>query len=173
MKGSLTQERLKELLDYNSDTGIFTWKESRGGVRAGTAAGCVCWGGSKYKKKTSGNNKYLSIMLCGSSYKAHRLAFLYVKGYVPVKVDHKDNNGLHNWIDNLRECDSFQNMYNRGKQRNNTSGYKGVSKFQGKWRTAITCSGERITKVGFETPELAHQWYCEMAHKLHGEFART
>src|SRR5690242_11995627 len=43
------------------------------------------------------------------------------------KVDHRDGNGLNNRRKNLRRCKHVQNLWNRGPQRNNTSGFKGVS----------------------------------------------
>ena len=174
MKGSLTQERLKELLDYNPDTGVFTWKVNRRGhAIAGLQAGSIWWARNKYGSEPSDDHKYIMIGLDGGNYFAHRLALLYVKGYMPKEVDHQDNHGLHNWIDNLRECTKSQNRCNTGKYKNNTSGYKGVSRLGNKWRSEIVLNKKSYTKSSFETPELAHQWYCEMAHKLHGEFART
>ena len=168
----ITQEQLKELLGYDPKTGIFTWKITRNGkAYAGSIAGSVWWSRKRFGKEPSDDNKYISIKVYGKIYAAHRLAFLYVHGYMPKEVDHKDNHGLHNWIDNLRECTKSQNNFNKCKLRNNTSGYKGVSESQGKWRAQIHCNREYYSKRGFDTPELAFEWYKTMAVNLHGEFA--
>jgi hypothetical protein len=41
--------------------------------------------------------------------------------------DHKDRNGLHNWKDNLRIVTPSISICNRKENKNNTSGYRGVS----------------------------------------------
>lgn len=84
------------------------------------------------------------------------------------KVDHKNGNGLDNRRSNLRSSSHEQNMGNRRKNKNNTSGFKGVSLKKGKW----------IAKVGgkqlgtFATPELAFESYKKAAVEKYGEFAR-
>ena len=66
----ITQERLKEVLHYNPETGIFVWEHSTPYVSAGTTAGWI-------------DNGYIRIYVDGKEYKAHRLAFLYMEGYFP------------------------------------------------------------------------------------------
>ena len=60
------------------------------------------------------------------------------------------------------------------KERNNTSGYKGVSfhKDTGMYRARIMVRGVSIHLGAFRRPELAHAAYCEAAKKHFGEFAR-
>src|ERR1039458_9080145 len=53
------------------------------------------------------------------------------------QVDHKDRNGLHNWRRNLRKATHSQNMQNRDKQCNNTSGFTGVRWARERWRAEI------------------------------------
>jgi hypothetical protein len=90
-----------------------------------------------------------------------------------VKVDHENHDTLDNRRNNLRSATQTQNLCNRGKQINNTSGYKGVSwsKMKNKYRATITVN--KVTKnIGYaDTAEEAAKLYAEEAEKLHGEFA--
>jgi hypothetical protein len=130
----ITQARLKELFHYDPDTGIFTrLKSVSSRAMAGNIAG------------TPGSG-YLWIGIDGKDYKAHRLVWLYVRGYFPVGVDHHDHNGLNNAFMNLREADQGENMKNKSKYSNNKSGHAGVNwhKLSNKWAASIGCSGKRI-----------------------------
>lgn len=91
------------------------------------------------------------------------------------KADHEDHNTLDNRRSNLRRAAATQNMHNRKKNLNNTSGYKGVVFFPQtkRWRARIGINGERISLGFFSTREDAYAAYCAAALRLHGEFART
>ena len=99
----ITQERLRELLFYDEDTGDFTWKEDRNPkAQEGDVAGCL---------KMSG---YVEIKIEGTLYYAHRLAFLYVDGSFPIKqTDHKNGEKSDNRWCNLRRVDARGNATNR------------------------------------------------------------
>jgi len=87
-------------------------------------------------------------------------------------VDHKDRNTLNNQVHNLRICTNSQNASNSGKQSDNTSGYKGVTKPKwGGWRAAIKVNGKTIYLKKWKTKEEAARAYDEAAKKYHGEFA--
>lgn len=90
------------------------------------------------------------------------------------KVDHINGNRLDNRRGNLRICTDAQNQRNRGKNKNNTSGFKGVtwSKNRKKWYAHIGFGGRDYFLGFYATPEAAHQAYCEAAAKHHGEFAK-
>lgn len=92
-----------------------------------------------------------------------------------VIVDHRNGNPLDNRRENLRLCTSTQNACNAKRQRNNTSGYKGVSwnKRDRRWHARIGIEGKNIFLGGFHSPEKAHQAYCEAAARLHKEFANS
>lgn len=129
----ITQERLKELLHYDPSTGVFTWLVSRGGVSAGSVAGCV-------------NGKgYIQVKLDRTIYEAHRLAFIYVTGeFPPEQADHINQAKLDNrWV-NLRPVTHTENQRNSTKCSNNTSGFTGVSWFKrtGQWRASAGVDGK-------------------------------
>jgi len=88
----LTQERLKELLSYDPETGAFTWLLSPGPKRKGEQAG------------SQHHSGYRFVKLDGKMYAEHRIAFLYVHGYFPEgDVDHINRIRNDNRPDNLRE----------------------------------------------------------------------
>ena len=90
----------------------------------------------------------------------------------PRVADHRNGNGLDNrWV-NLRVCTGPQNVCNRKISKNNTSGFKGVSETKGgRFMAAIAFQQKTYYLGTFDTPEEAHQAYCEAAIRLHGEFA--
>ena len=86
-----------------------------------------------------------------------------------ITVDHIDNNPLNNTRENLRLATYAENLANTGKQKNNTSGYKGVAynKINNNWRAMI-----RDKYLGsFNTPREAAAAYNKAAIDLYGEFA--
>lgn len=128
----LTQEKIKEVLHYDPETGVFIWLKNTGG---GKVSGSIA--GSVYKD-TRGNN-YNRIQVFGRAYGAHRLSWLYTHGYWPDKIDHIDGNGLNNKLTNLRNVSNQQNCRNKRLMPTNTSGFCGVYfvKTRKKWRAFI------------------------------------
>lgn len=121
----LTQDELKKILHYNPKSGIFTriigWHGRNG---EGKIAGCYHTNGYRY------------IVIKKKSYKASRLAFLYMEGYFPeYLVDHKDRNKSNDKWCNLRHVSNQCNVRNCGNLKNNTSGVKGVywNKLRKRW----------------------------------------
>lgn len=133
---TLTQERLKELLDYDPDTGVFVWKAWRGGTaKAGSVAGAL---------RTDG---YRQIELNRRRYYGHRLAFLYMEGaFPPDCVDHINHKKADNRWDNLRHVTNQENQKHKAMQTDNTSGVTGVywNKSLGKWKSHIRVDGKSI-----------------------------
>lgn len=112
----LTVERLKELLHYDPETGVFTWRVNKGPFLAGDVAG-----------RSVAKKKYPRVGIDGERYIASRLAWLYVTGEWPKNViDHIDRDPLNTRFANLRDTTQSKNMFNRGKNGNNTTGYQGV-----------------------------------------------
>lgn len=89
-----------------------------------------------------------------------------------IYVDHENHNTLDNRRKNIRIATKSQNQYNRSKQANNTSGFKGVSFWQGKWHAQIGHKNQLIHIGAFNTPEEANEAYKAKAIELHKEFAR-
>ncbi len=169
----LTQERLREVLHYDPATGTWTWlvdvrcgnRHNRISVPSGSIAGCVT---------RFGKINYIEIRVDGRKYLAHRLAFLYVEGHIPRLVDHDDTDGLNNKWTNLRPCSRSTNGMNRGRQANNTSGFKGVSEDRrsGRFDVHITRDGHTHYLGQFDRPEDGAAVYAAKAKDLHGAFAR-
>ena len=91
-----------------------------------------------------------------------------------LEVDHEDGNGLNNQKQNIRVCTTSQNQKNRGKQANNTSGFKGVTwnKRVGRWYAQIQNNKKQISIGLFDCPIEAAKAYNAAAIKYHGEFAK-
>lgn len=155
----INQERLKELLHYDPETGMFIWcvKPSRR-VKSGAAAGGI------------DSKRYRVIRIDGVYYKAHRLAWLYVHGRFPIRdIDHINGVRDDNRIANLREATRAENGQNRKKNINNTSGFHGVSwdSANRKWRASIQVNS-RPKRLGlFDAPESAHAAYLAAKAELH------
>lgn len=86
-------------------------------------------------------------------------------------ADHKNHDTLDNQRDNLRIADRFRNAHNRRISRNNTSGYKGVSPQNGRWRAVIYLHSKRKSLGMFDDPIDAAKAYDAAARELFGEFA--
>ena len=113
----LTQERLKQLVCYDSETGVFTWLRCYFKSMEGKPAGCI--------QATTG---YRVIGINQITYYAARLAFLYMKGNMPTdQVDHINHIRHDNRWCNLREVTHQENNQNRTINPKNTSGIVGVS----------------------------------------------
>ena len=89
-----------------------------------------------------------------------------------VQVDHRNGNGLHNWRRNLRVCTNAENSRNRKLNKNNTSGYKGVTPERGKYRARIKVNYESINLGFFDTEIEAAKAYNRAAIHYHGDYAR-
>lgn len=135
----LTVEIIRELLDYDPDTGVFVRTSGR---RAGCATG---WANER---------GYVNISLLGKNRLAHRLAFIHFHGRFPSNlIDHINGDTSDNRIANLREVDICQNGYNRKLGRNNSSGRVGVHyvKARGEFRADIKVGRERKILGHFTT----------------------
>lgn len=153
----LTQERVRDLLNYDPETGIFTWRRRQGQCGAGAIAG------------SNDGDGYRRVKVDRRSYRAARLAWFYVTGsWPPVQIDHADTDSMNDRWSNLRLATASQNRANTCRPVTNSSGIKGVSRHRSKW-------GARIQKrwLGtFDSPEKARAAYAAAAAATYGEFGR-
>jgi len=117
-----SQERLKYLLDYDPETGLFTWTDNLapGRIKSGDVAG------------STASDGYVRIVIDNTSYSASRLAWLWMTGTDPsdLEVDHIDRTRSNNTWDNLHLVNHSGNINNRKAWGNGISQYGS----NGKWR---------------------------------------
>lgn len=158
MRNDLTQERLKELLHYDPETGVFTWRVRRGGIKPGSAAGSVSPQG------------YVRINIGGHLYLRHRLAWLYSRGSWPDQdIDHINGVYGDDRVGNLRQCSKSENGQNRPARQPSVSGLIGVSWkiSHKKWRARITLNLKSKTLGYYNSKEEAHAAYLSAKSQLH------
>lgn len=115
-----------------------------------------------------------TIRLKGNKFKKQLMHRLIMNAPNGLEVDHKNGNKLDNRRSNLRLCTKAENHRNRGLQKSNTSGYKGVcwSKRNKKWIARIAFNGKRYDLGYFSDIRKAAQAYNNAAKKYHKEFAK-
>jgi hypothetical protein len=156
MQNQIETDRVRYLVNYDPETGMFTWRIKRRGCAQGTKVGCRM------------KNGYIIIRLDNVLYLAHRLAWLYVTGTWPAhQIDHINGDRADNCFSNLREATNIQNAHNRNKRRNNKSGYTGVRAENKRWLAEIKVNYKPIRLGLFDTPEEASLAYQDACRKYH------
>jgi hypothetical protein len=166
---------VRECLDYDPDTGIFTWRNrplahfvnQRGWAtwnaqHAGSRAGSLCAA------------SYWTIRLSRRLILAHRFAWLMVHGVDPVgmEIDHINGVRVDNRITNLRLATPSENAANKRKALNTKTGIKGVQKIGRGYAAYITTNYKRLHLGYFSTIEKAAEAARLGRIRLHGEFVR-
>ena len=170
-ESGLTPEELREIIDYNAETGIFTWKNCPGNNthhRNGKVAG--------YPR---GKARYIVITIYKRNYVASRLAWLYMTGVWPAhNVDHVDLDPSNNKWGNLRAATYSQNNANRRSPKRITGLPRGVSRgtipnLKKAYEARIKVNKKSIYLGMFETPGAAHEAYLKAQKKYFGEYGRS
>lgn len=155
----LTAGRLRDALDYDPQTGVFTWKfRASKRIHVGDTAGY------------DGRSGYRRIRFDGVDYEAHRLAWLHVHGEWPAQfIDHINGVRSDNRIANLRAASPSVNAQNQRRARSdNTSGALGVQKTTGgAYRAHIGVRGKQVHLGTFPSRELAHSVYLKAKRYFH------
>ncbi|AUS01375.1 hypothetical protein NVP1284A_48 [Vibrio phage 1.284.A._10N.286.55.A5] len=132
-KNMPSKEYIEECLDYNPNTGVFTWK-FRPRYHFKNEGAFKMWN-RRYSnqecgriKENSSGKRYRTIMLDGKPKYAHRLAWFIFKGDIDdsMQIDHINGDGLDNRIENLRQVTAAENSKNLRLSKRNTSGFSGV-----------------------------------------------
>ena len=165
----ITQTELKQILHYNPKSGLFTWKiknKQKSKIKIGDIAG----GFDK--------NGYRTIQINNKRYYAHRLAWLYMKGYIPeYQIDHKNRRPGSNHWNNLRHVTRVCNQQNKNKNIHNKSGFPGVcwSKANKNWAAQIHIDKKSIggysdpleaALVRFTIEVQCPKWSCNYKSEL-------
>lgn len=160
---ALTVERVRELLDYDPETGILRWKVRVANcMQSGEVAGCLQRRG------------YTAIKIKGIAFRAHLVAWAHYYGEWPeTELDHRDLNKSNNRISNLRLATRSQNCANKKVCSRNTSGIKGVywNKKSRRWIATICINRRNKYLGGFLTKDEAASVYAKAASIVFGEFS--
>ena len=117
---------------------------------------------------------YRIIQISGKNHKEHRLVWLIYYGSLPNSdLDHIDRNKSNNNINNLRLATKQQNCYNKGKQKNNSAGFRGVTfyKKSNKFQAQIQINYKKIHLGLFTDINDAIQARKDAEQKYFGMFA--
>ena len=158
----ITQNELKQYVHYDPETGIFTNIKYRGGLPVGKIL------------DTHEGAGYINFKIKGKTYKAHRMAFLYMTGQIPEYVDHINTVRDDNRWCNLREATWNQNQHNSSLRSDNKSGVKGVAwhNRDNIWYARVRADGKEKYLGYFEDLEEARLIVENYRNKVHKEYAR-
>ena len=160
---TLTAERLRELLQYDPSSGLFTYRVQRGKQRAGNIA------------TTIDRHGYITISIDYRRHFAHRLAFLFMHDEWPKgDIDHINGIKGDNRFHNLRVVNNRTNLENQRKapRHNLSTGILGVSRSGGSkknpYRASIMINGRFVHLGNFPTSDAARTAYLHAKRQHHG-----
>lgn len=155
-------DRLRAELEYDPNTGIVVWRKDQPltAIKAGALAGHLSSG-------------YYRLGFRGRKYQLHRVIWALHYGTYPGSIiDHINGDKLDNRIVNLRLASAQQNSWNQRVSKNNTTGFKGVTKREsGGYSACIRVNKNRLSLGTFKTAEQAAIAYNKAAALLYGDFA--
>jgi hypothetical protein len=152
-------ERVRQILAYDRETGILTWKVTSGRAIAGREAGGI-----------DSSTGYHRVKIDRVTLLSHHVAWAIETGVWPELLDHRHGKEAGNAWANLRVATQSSNMANQRLSRINKSGFKGVCwhKASGKWIAQV---GDQYLGV-FDTAQEAAAAYKKAAILKYGEFAK-
>lgn len=173
----ISAEYARQLLDYDPETGILTWKARtpdmfKDGMRRDAEQECRRWN-SKHAGKVAGGlhpRGYLTIAIEGVRYAQHRICWLIETGNWPKDgLDHKNGIRSNNQFKELREATDAQNQQNQKLRIDSTSGFRGVSwhKKASKWTAYIHIDGNKKYLGLYTDKESAYAAYLLAKSKFH------
>ncbi len=144
-RNQLTPELVREVLNYDSNTGVLTWRSKQHSKRIvlHSRAG-------SYVPSTG----YRSITLFGKSYPEHIICWYHYHGVWPTgQIDHKDQVRDHNWISNLQDISFHQNMLNRKALKGTVTGHQGIwfNKRTNRYVAQIVLNGKKVFQKSCKT----------------------
>lgn len=149
MNGRPTRERIDELLNVDTETGVITWRKGRGRAGAGSVAGRLHVTG------------YLELQVDGVMLKAHAVVFFVAHGWWPDRIDHINGVRCDNRISNLREADAAANARNRTNWVTER-GLLGANKTSsGRWSSTISADSVSYHLGVYDSEQEAHAAYVE------------
>jgi hypothetical protein len=163
----LNQVALKDLFEYNPETGVFRHKHRGPGIRFSQPAG--------HKK----SNGFINIKIQYVTHLAHRMAWVYTYGEdTKDLIVHINGDRADNRIENLKVVTRHQSHCKEPNKKGSSSKYRGVAldnrateKTKKPWRATIKTSEGTKALGMFATEEEAHAAYCTAADKYHKEYA--
>lgn len=158
----ITLDLLQHLFDCDPIRGVFYWRNPPALHlrRKGHLVG---------NRRPNGRWR---IRINGREYLRSHLMWLWVNGYMPELIDHKDRDCSNDSIHNLRTATQSQNLGNRSMMKNNTSGYRSVfwDSRKKRWRARLSYNGKRVSLGSYCTPEEAYSVVQKRGRELYGEF---
>lgn len=152
-----TAEQIRQVLDYNPETGRFYRKNGNPAENVPNAQG------------------YIRVNVLGKRYFAHRLAWtIHHGGWPDGFIDHINCDTSDNRICNLRVCSHTENLCNRGAAKHNTPGVKGVrwDVKRGLWLAQIAYKNKTYNLGRYADIGSAIEARQNAANRMHGDFVR-
>ena len=154
----LSQMRVQELLSYDAQSGVLTWRVARvNHVQAGAVAG------------SRNPRGYVTVGIDGRIYRAHRVAWLYAYGSWPKdQIDHINGDKSDNRLVNLRDVTHRTNQENMPAiRRSGKLLGTHFNKRHKKWLATINVDSKVLRLGNFGTEQEAHAAYLKAKRELH------
>mgnify|MGYP003455568704 CR=1 FL=1 len=164
-----SQERLKQVLDYNPETGVLTWLDR---VERGFSFNNRVAGTRGRQLNGSPSGKMISVDAV--RYKVSRVIWVMVYGSLPEghEIDHANGNPWDDRLCNLRLATHDQNKANRRSMIKSKTGLKGVTaRKNGKFQSCLKFNRKKYFLGTFNTAEEAAKAYADFSMDMFGEFS--